>query len=54
MGFSITDLNGRTVQSVKFNNVNTAQVNISGLSAGMYLMNIASDHGNVTKKIIKN
>ncbi|HEX8577546.1 MAG TPA: T9SS type A sorting domain-containing protein [Flavobacterium sp.] len=51
---TITDLNGRTVQSIKLNNVNTAQVNISDLSAGMYMMNIASDQGNVTKKIIKN
>jgi hypothetical protein len=53
-GVTITDINGRTVKSVQFNNVATAQVNISDLSAGMYMMNIASDQGNVTKKIIKN
>ena len=53
-GVTITDLNGRTVQSLKLTNVNTAPVNISDLSTGMYLMNIATDQVNVTKKIIKN
>ncbi|WP_407934909.1 T9SS type A sorting domain-containing protein, partial [Flavobacterium lindanitolerans] len=32
----------------------SAQVNISDLSAGVYMMNINSDQGSVTKKIIKN
>ncbi|HEX8576263.1 MAG TPA: T9SS type A sorting domain-containing protein [Flavobacterium sp.] len=51
---TITDLNGRTVKSVPLNNVATVQVNIADLSAGMYMMNIVSDQGTVTKKIIKN
>jgi hypothetical protein len=51
---SIVDLNGRTVKSVKFDGVSEAQVNISDLSAGMYLVNISSDKGITTKKIVKN
>ena len=30
------------------------QVNISDLSSGVYMMNITSEKGSVTKKIIKN
>ena len=51
---SIIDLNGRTVKSVKLNGETSAQVNISDLSAGVYMMNINSDQGSVTKKIVKN
>ncbi|OJX55812.1 MAG: hypothetical protein BGO88_02365 [Flavobacterium sp. 38-13] len=51
---SISDLNGRTVKSVELNGDSSAQVNISDLSAGVYMMNINSDQGSVTKKIIKN
>lgn len=51
---SIVDLNGRTVKSVKFDGVSNAQINISDLSSGMYMMNISSDKGMTTKKIVKN
>lgn len=51
---SITDLNGRTVKTVKLNGEASAQISISDLSAGVYMMNINSDQGSVTKKIIKN
>jgi len=51
---SISDLNGKTVKSMKLNGETTEQVNISDLSAGVYMMNISSDQGSVTKKIIKN
>lgn len=51
---SITDLNGRTVKTVELNGDSSAQVNISDLSAGVYMMNINSDQGSTTKKIIKN
>lgn len=51
---SLTDLNGRTVKSVELNGDSSAQVNISDLSAGVYMMTINSDQGSVTKKIIKN
>lgn len=50
----INDLNGRTVKSVKLDNVNDAQINISDLASGVYMMNISSDQGSAVKKIIKN
>lgn len=51
---SITDLNGRVVKSLKLNGESTSQINISELSAGVYMMNISSDKGSITKKIVKN
>lgn len=51
---TVSDLNGRTVKSVKLNGETSAQINISDLSAGVYMMNISSDQGSVTKKIVKN
>ncbi len=51
---SLTDLNGRTVKTVELNGDSSSQINISDLSAGVYMMNINSDQGSVTKKIIKN
>lgn len=53
-GITVTDLNGRTVKTIEFNGVSEAQINISDLSAGVYMMNVSSDKGNITKKIIKN
>lgn len=50
---SIVDLNGRTVKNNAVSG-NEVQVNISDLSAGVYMMNISSDQGSVTKKIVKN
>lgn len=50
---NITDLNGRTVKTVQLNGVTTAQINISDLASGVYMMNINSDQGSVTKKIVK-
>lgn len=51
---SVTDLNGRIVKANEFNGVTNVQVTIADLSAGVYMLNITSDKGNVTKKIIKN
>jgi hypothetical protein len=50
----MVDVNGRIVKMAEYNNVSDIQINISDLSAGMYLMNITSDQGTATKKIIKN
>jgi len=50
----LVDLNGRTVKSVNFAGVSEASVNVSDLSAGVYMMNIATDKGTTTKKIVKN
>ncbi len=51
---SMTDLNGRVVKQNSYSNVSEVQVNISDLASGVYMMNIKSDKGSVTKKIIKN
>lgn len=50
----VTDLNGRTVKNVSFDNVSNVQVNVSDLASGMYIMNITSDKGTATKKFVKN
>lgn len=51
---AVVDLNGRTVKSLNFDGVTEAQVNIADLAAGMYLLNVSSDKGTMTKKIVKN
>jgi len=52
----IADINGRTVKQKSFGSVSSdnLNVNISDLSAGVYMMTINSDQGSVTKKIVKN
>lgn len=50
----ITDLNGRIVKTVAFDRqVTEAQVGISDLSTGMYLIKTVTDKGTVTRKIVK-
>ena len=49
----IVDLNGRTVKSVNFAGVSEASVNVSDLTAGVYMMNIATEKGTSTQKIVK-
>lgn len=49
----VSDLNGRIVKATKQNALNTTEVNISDLSAGVYMVKIVSDKGTVTKKVIK-
>lgn len=51
---SITDMNGRVVKTIKLSGQSSAKLNISDLTTGVYMMNIISDKGNVTKKIVKN
>ncbi len=53
-GIQITDLNGRIVKTVKFAGVAEAQVNVSDLANGMYMMTVSSDKGSMTQKIVKN
>jgi hypothetical protein len=50
----IVDLNGRVVKQINVNNVANTQINVSDMTSGIYFMNIISDQGTVTKKIIKN
>ena len=48
----IVDMNGRVVKTQKVANVNEAQINISDLAKGVYMMKISSDRGNLTKKLV--
>lgn len=50
---SITDINGRQVKNLKFNNVTDYKCNVSDLNSGVYFINIASDQGRAIKKFIK-
>ena len=49
----IIDINGRTIKSISIENITQKEVNISDLNKGLYLINIHSNDGMVTKKIIK-
>ena len=49
----MTDVNGRTVKNVNIASATEAQINISDLAAGVYMMKITSNEGTTTKKIIK-
>jgi hypothetical protein len=51
---NITDINGRSVKTLKVNNLSEIQVNVSELTAGVYFMNISTDSGKAVKKFIKN
>jgi hypothetical protein len=48
----LTDLNGRIVKQ-DASNLSNVQLNISDLSAGVYMMNITSVEGSTTQKIVK-
>ncbi len=50
---NLTDLNGRIVKSEKVNNISSLEINIEVLTSGLYLLNMNTDKGTVTKKIIK-
>ena len=52
-GVTISDINGRTVKTINVNTIEN-QINISDLNSGVYFLNITSDKGTSTKKIIKN
>lgn len=50
----INDINGRTVKTMKVNNLSEVQIDVTELSAGVYFMNINTDSGIAVKKFIKN
>lgn len=50
----VTDLNGRVVKNVNTNGVSETQINISELTSGVYFLNIKTDAGSGTTKIVKN
>lgn len=49
---SIVDMNGRVVKNLKVANVTETQINVSDLAKGVYMINVSSDKGNVTKKLV--
>lgn len=51
---AINDINGRTVKTMKVNNLTEVQLDVNELSAGVYFMNITTDSGIAVKKFIKN
>lgn len=53
LAVEVRDLNGRKVQSFNFSTVASSQFNISQLQAGVYFLNITTEEGSFTKKIIK-
>lgn len=50
----LTDLNGRVVKNLTANGVTDMQINISDLTSGVYFLNIQTDAGSGTTKIVKN
>ncbi|WDO14241.1 T9SS type A sorting domain-containing protein [Flavobacterium sp. WW92] len=50
----ITDLNGRVVRNINTNGVSETQINISDLTTGLYFLNVQTDSGSGTTKIVKN
>lgn len=50
---TVMDINGRVVKSGNSNELATAKIDLSDLTAGIYLMKIETDKGISTEKIIK-
>ena len=50
---TIVDINGRIVKNVSSSSSLTS-INVSDLNSGIYFVNIETDQGKVTKKVIKN
>jgi Secretion system C-terminal sorting domain len=48
----ITDLNGRVVSAHELNGTE-GQINTANLASGVYMLNITTDQGSATKKIVK-
>ncbi len=49
----VYSLLGAKIISQKVNNLSSLQLNVSGLSKGMYIVNFVGENGNFTKKLIK-
>lgn len=50
----VVDINGRLVKSLSVGNSSDAKINVSDLSAGVYMINIYSENSKTTKKFVKN
>lgn len=51
---TIVDLNGRVLKTEKYNNEANVSFNVENVPSGHYILNIDTDKGLVSKKIIKN
>ncbi|CAM4244357.1 T9SS type A sorting domain-containing protein [Flavobacterium terrigena] len=51
---TVTDINGRIVKTGNSNEILNSKIDLSDLTAGIYLMTIETDKGVSTEKIIKN
>jgi len=49
---SVVDLNGRVVSSINVNSLNAIDINATDLSAGMYFVNIETNNGKGSTKLI--
>lgn len=50
----LTDLNGRVIKNISANGVSDTQINISDLTSGVYFLNIKTEVGSGTTKVVKN
>lgn len=50
---TVTDINGRIVARTEFAGANAAQLDLSGLSNGVYIMAVSSGNATTTQKIVK-
>lgn len=49
----VADLNGRIVKSEKFDNMSAVKIDLSDVSAGIYMLDITSENSHIVKKIVK-
>lgn len=49
----VMDICGRVVQQHSFNNQQTVGIDLSQIASAVYLLNVQTENGGVTKRIIK-
>ncbi len=50
---NLSDVNGRLIRDFNTNGLSTLEINLSDLNSGIYFLNIITEKGNTTKKLIK-
>ncbi len=51
--YTITDINGRVVKTATMESATQAQINVVDLAPGAYILNVVSENGSASHKIIK-
>lgn len=51
--YELYDLQGRLIQNVNLTNQNNFEINMSSLNQGIYILNLVSEYGTITEKVIK-